>query len=295
MLWPADPAPALKPFVRKYLQLKVSTPGSALVFPPVPARSIPAIEFTFADPYLIRHLDRPRLELAYPVTLIGAKTGRRIQLESQGRVESFLIFFQPTGLQHLFSLPGGEIVNEHYEADSVLNSRLALLRTELGEAKSFGQRVKIADRFFSRLIPPLDERRGLESVVRMMITKQGCVRVPALADATGIGLRQFERLFTSHLGIGPKAYTRILRFEAAIYKKAASRLNWTTIAHELGYCDQMHMIRDFQSLSGENPKQLTPHCEFLSSISTGFPRLNDDPCASLNELSTHVEETPATR
>jgi AraC-like DNA-binding protein len=268
MLCPADPAPELKPFVRKYVQLEVSAPDSALVWP-IPARSIPAIEFTFGDPYLIRHLDRPGLEFTYPTTLIGAKTCRRIQLESRGHVETFCVLFQPTGLQRLFSLPGAEIVNEHYEADSVLDSRLALVRTELGEAKSFAQRVKIADRFFSRLIPRLDEQRGLEAVVRMMMAKQGCVRVPALANAIGLVFRQFERLFTSHLGISPKAYTRILRFEAAIYKKSASGLNWTTIAHELGYYDQMHMIHDFQSLSGENPKQLTPHFEFLSSISVG--------------------------
>jgi AraC-like DNA-binding protein len=266
MLCSAEPAPALKPFVRKYLQLETSAPNAAMVWP-VPARSIPAVEFTFGDPYRVRHLDKPRLEITYPATLIGAKTYRKIQLESQGRVETFLVFFQPTGLQRLFSLPGGEIVNQHYEADSVLDPHLTLLRAELGEAKSFAQRITIADRYFSRLIPRLYERRGLEAVVRMMISKQGSVRVPALADAMGLVFRQFERLFTSHLGIGPKTYTRILRFEAAIYQKSVSRLDWTAIAHELGYYDQMHMIHDFQSLSGENPKQLTPHCEFLSSIS----------------------------
>ena len=266
MLCPADPAQHLKPFVRKYVQLEVSGPNSALVWP-IPARSIPCIEFTFGDPYLIRHLDRPGLEFTYPATLIGAKTCRRIQLESQGHVETFVVLFQPSGLQRLFSLPGEEIVNEHYEADSVLDARLSLVRTQLGEAQSFAQRVKIADRFFSRLIPQQYEQRGLEAAVRMMISQQGCGRVPALADAMGLGLRQLERLFTSHLGIGPKAYARILRFEAAIYKKSVSSLNWTTIAHELGYHDQMHMIHDFRSLSGENPKELAPHFEFLSSIS----------------------------
>jgi AraC-like DNA-binding protein len=43
--------------------------------------------------------------------------------------------------------------------------------------------------------------------------------------------------------------------------------NWTRIAHDLGYFDQMHMIHDFQALSGESPKQLNPHFEILSSIS----------------------------
>jgi AraC-like DNA-binding protein len=185
----------------------------------------------------------------------------------QGHIESFAVFFQPTGLVRLFSLPGGLILNEHYEADAVLDLRFALLHMELVEAKSFGQRVEIADRFFRRLVPRVSDRPGFEAAVGKMISQRGCVRMQALADGMGLGLRQFERLFTSHLGVGPKAYARILRFEAAIYRKSVSSHNWTTIAHELGYFDQMHMIHDFQALSGESPKQLSPHFELLSSIS----------------------------
>jgi AraC-like DNA-binding protein len=266
VLRPAEPAQELKPFVRKYCQLEVSAHNSTLVWP-IPARSIPCIEFTFGDPYLVRSVDDSRLGLTYPVTLIGAKTHQRIQLGLQGHIETFTVLFQPTALHRLFSLPAGLIVNEGYEADAVLNLRLALLRTELGEAKSFSQRVEIADRFFRRLIARVNNRPGLEAVVGKMISQQGCVRVQALADCTGLGLRQFERLFTSHLGIAPKAYARILRFEAAIHRKSVSSHNWTTIAHELGYFDQMHMIHDFQALSGESPKQLTPHFELLSSMS----------------------------
>jgi len=36
-------------------------------------------------------------------------------------------------------------------------------------------------------------------------------------------------------------------------KTASGRCNWTAIAHELGYHDQMHMIRDFEEFSGESP------------------------------------------
>jgi len=266
MLRAAEPADELKPFVRKYCQLEVSAPDLALVWP-IPARSVPCIEFTFGDPYLIRSVDRSRPGPPYPVMLIGAKTHQRILLGLQGHIDSFAVFFEPTGLQRLFSLPGGLILNEHYEADAVLDLHLDLLRTELFEAKSFGQRVEIADRFFSGMIPQVNDQRGLEAVVSTMISQRGCVRVQGLADGMGLGLRQFERLFTNHLGIGPKAFARILRFEAAIYCKSVSTHTWTRIAHDLGYFDQMHMIHDFQALSGDNPKQLTPHFEILSSIS----------------------------
>jgi AraC-like DNA-binding protein len=269
MLCLAEPAPQLKPFVRKYAHIEVSTSNSALIWP-IPARSIPCMEFTFGDPYGLCDSHGSRLEITRPAMLIGAKTCQRIRLESKGHVETFTVLFQPTGLQRLFSLPGEVLVNEHYEADSVLGSCFAALHTELGEAKSFDRRVKIADRFFSRFIPRLDARHGLEAAIGTMVSQQGCLRVQALADGMGLGVRQFERRFTKHVGIGPKVYARILRFEAAIHTKSISSLNWTSVAYELGYCDQAHMIHDFQSLSSESPSQLTQYFELLSSMCADF-------------------------
>ncbi|HTT24594.1 MAG TPA: helix-turn-helix domain-containing protein [Candidatus Sulfotelmatobacter sp.] len=263
MLRPAEPAKNLKQFVRKYVHLEVPAASSPR-FWSIPARSTTCIEFTFGNPYRIHHVDGSRLEITYPATLIGAKTHRRIQLELSGRVETFAILFEPTGLQRLFSLPGTEIVNEHYEADMVLGSAMARLRSRLGEAKSFQERVQVADAFLGVLIPYASTEHAVDDAVREIILKGGCVQISGLASQLGIGLRQFQRRFRDVLGISPKRYARIVRFEAAISRKTASPfINWTQIAHELEYHDQMHMIRDFQLLSGQSPSSLTPQFELL--------------------------------
>ncbi len=263
MLRPVEPAKQLKPFVRKYIQLEVS----ATELWPVPARSITCIEFTFREPYRIHHVDRSLLEIARPAGLIGAKTYSRIRLQLCGDVETFAVFFQPTGLQRLFSLPGREIVNEHYEASAVLGRAMDDLYLQLAETRSFHDRVRIADAYFTKRIPLVHKPCAVDVVVQEIISKRGCVRIPELADQTGVGLRQFERRFVRDLGINPKLYARIVRFEAAMRRKATlSCLNWTQIAHELEYHDQMHMVHDFQLLSGENPTSLAPHFEVLGSI-----------------------------
>src|SRR6516225_7671839 len=292
MVRPADPAPQLKPFVRKYVQLEFSTPDSTLIWK-IPARSIPGIEFTFGDPYRIRHNDGSHLEIARPAMLIGAKTCQRIQLESKGRVETFTVIFQPTGFQRLFSVPGVVLVDEHFEADAVLGSCFAGLHTELAEARSFARRVQAADKFFSRFIPRLDPRSGLEPAMGAMISRQGCLRVPALADGMGLSLRQFERRFATHVGISPKAYARILRFEAAIHRKSISAMSWTSIAHELRYCDQAHMIHDFQSLSSERPSQLTAYFELLSAMFADYRVRLDSPSHCGIARTTAIDEVGA--
>ena len=270
MLRFGEPAKPLKPYLRKYVQLETQVAGPSLLWP-IPARSICDLEFTFGEPYRIHHVGGSLVEVTYPSTLIGAKTNQRIRLELGGHVESFSILFQPTGLQRLFSLPGKAIVDQHYEADAVLGHAFSRLRCRLGEAKSFVQRVQIADAFFSATVAGVKAEPGVDAVVQEMISKQGCVRIQNLVENTGLSLRQFERRFLTVLGITPKHYARILRFEGALVKKAASGWDWTTVAHELGYHDQMHMIHDFQALSSERPTSLAPHLEFLSSLAPDQP------------------------
>ena len=67
-------------------------------------------------------------------------------------------------------------------------------------------------------------------------------------------MRQFERRFCELVGVTPKRYARIVRFDAALRAKmAVPKRAWTDIAHEIGYYDQMHMVHDFRRFSGESP------------------------------------------
>jgi AraC-like DNA-binding protein len=59
-------------------------------------------------------------------------------------------------------------------------------------------------------------------------------------------------------------YARIVRFEAALDRKArSSTKSWTDLAHEFGYYDQMHMVHDFEGLTGSTPTQMLKEVEAL--------------------------------
>lgn len=264
MLLAATPTPNLQPIVRRYFHFEVSLNDSILDWP-IPARSTTFLEFTFGEPYRIHQVDGSRVEITYPITLIGAKTYQRIRLELRRRVETFAIMFQPTGLFRLFSLPGAELLNEHYEANLVLGRDMELLRSRLGETRTFSERVAITDEVLSALLSTAAREHGIDPAIRAICCNQGCIRISELAKQAGLSLRQFERQFIAELGISPKLYARIVRFEAALAKKGASpHCDWTTVAHELSYHDQMHMIHDFQKLCGGSPKSLQG-VEFLKA------------------------------
>ncbi|HEY0435587.1 MAG TPA: helix-turn-helix domain-containing protein, partial [Phenylobacterium sp.] len=89
---------------------------------------------------------------------------------------------------------------------------------------------------------------------RELHRRSGSTLVSDLAASVELGVRQFERRFRREIGMSPKLYARVVRFEAALRAKAAQpKTQWTEIAHGLGYFDQMHMVHDFNRLSGESP------------------------------------------
>jgi transcriptional regulator GlxA family with amidase domain len=72
-----------------------------------------------------------------------------------------------------------------------------------------------------------------------------------------LSIRQFERQFKQRIGLSPKFYSRLIRFSNAwILKENNPNLTWTTIAHQSGYYDQMHLIKDFKEFAAVNPKQI---------------------------------------
>jgi len=246
-----SPVPALRHLIRYYYQVETHLVGRTVV-QPVPARSPQAIEFTFGTPYEVHRLNGGGVENAHPVALIGAQTFRRVELTMHGKVDAFTIVFQPGGLFVLFSVPAGKLTDDHFDGEAALG--LGELERRLGDAASFTDRVHVADRYLCAKRPAFDSVSGLATAATDVFLSSGCVRVSDLAHKAGLGIRQFERRFRYEIGISPKLYARIVRFEAALRRKAAApEMRWTDIAHNLGYHDQMHMVHDFNRLSGDSP------------------------------------------
>jgi AraC-like DNA-binding protein len=175
----------------------------------------------------------------------------------QGRVDAFTVVFQPGGVFGLFSVPAQELTNADFEAEAVLGRWFGELERRLGEVSSFTDRVCIADEYLRVRSSSHDSISVIAHTASEVLRNAGCVRVSDLAQTAGLGIRQFERRFRYEIGIAPKLYARIVRFEAALHRKAAAPgTQWTDIAHALGYHDQMHMVHDFNRLSGDSPSAI---------------------------------------
>jgi AraC-like DNA-binding protein len=253
MIVSSRPASALRRQIRYYYQIEAQLVGEVML-QPVPARSPQILEFTFGAPYCVHRLDRKIQERAATVVLVGAQTFRRVNLLLRGAIDTFTIAFQPGGVAALFAVPAELLTNSDFDAELLLGAGITELHGRLSVVTSFADRVRVADEFLCRRHLSTVSVSGIVKAAAAVLANDGCVRVPDLAHHAGLGLRQFERRFGSEIGIPPKLYSRIVRFEAALRQKAAApAARWTDIAHMLGYHDQTHMVRDFNRLSGDSP------------------------------------------
>jgi AraC-like DNA-binding protein len=143
----------------------------------------------------------------------------------------------------------------------VLGSFSSHVRERLGN-ESFEERVRLVDEMLLRRSLRSASFDGISAASHRIIRSGGRVELAALADSAGLGVRQFERRFIQQVGMSPKRFARIARFEAALETKArfASR-SWTDVAHDFGYYDQMHMIHDFAEFTGETPTETLTQLE----------------------------------
>ena len=77
-----------------------------------------------------------------------------------------------------------------------------------------------------------------------------------VSDKIGYSQKHFIAMFRQQVGITPKAYLKIIRFQKAIGEiEEKKEVNWTDISQDCGFYDQAHFIHDFKFFSGFTPEE----------------------------------------
>lgn len=81
--------------------------------------------------------------------------------------------------------------------------------------------------------------------------------VKAVAVDLGISDRHLRRVFREAIGVSPKAFAKLARFQRALRAaRADDGTNWASIATAVGYYDQAHLIAEFHAIAGVTPQAL---------------------------------------
>ena len=176
-------------------------------------------------------------------------------IDTAGLKSMFGVVFEPGGARAFFRESASDFLNRDTPLEFLWGAEVDRLRSRLQGAAGAGEKLRI---LASLLVERVDERCGLHSGVRQAL-KQFEVAphgtsVLDVAQEIGLSRRRFAQLFREQVGMTPKLYCRVLRFQKVVQQiRRGDEVNWAQVAADGGYCDQAHMAHEFREFSGITP------------------------------------------
>ena len=170
------------------------------------------------------------------------------------------IHFRPGGSTPFFSLPTNELTDQHVALDDLWGPLAREMRERLMLAPSPELMFLLLEQvLLSRLQQSHPLHPAVAYAVRKLTAFPHVVRIRQVQNETGYGAKRFIELFSSAVGLTPKVYSRIQRFQAVIERIArGDRVEWADVAADSGYCDQSHLNREFRVFAGVTPAIYQP-------------------------------------
>lgn len=192
-------------------------------------------------------------------SVLSGQLNKAYDLTISGNVDLFSIYFFPHTLSLFVDVPIRDITNYLVPIKDLVGSEVDKLEEELSKTRSFQQRVQIANAYLLSLLKAKKtdyQWKRIYRTIELVNAHRGVIDISELADEVCLSRKQFERLFTHYVGLTPKQFLKIARFQNAIDLKSVNPgLSFTEVAYRAGYYDQAHMINDFNVISGYSPSE----------------------------------------
>jgi AraC-like DNA-binding protein len=160
----------------------------------------------------------------------------------------------PGAARLLFGAPADELAERHTPLDDLWVHSATSAREQLIEAGSPERRLDVLESLLAARLPAV---RGLHPAVAQALEQFWTTSdVRKVVGASGYSHRQFIALFRRAVGLTPKLYCRVLRFQEALERVAVDpSASLVELAIDAGYSDQPHFTREFREFAGVTPEQ----------------------------------------
>ncbi|WP_257670953.1 helix-turn-helix domain-containing protein [Parapedobacter tibetensis] len=194
-----------------------------------------------------------RQELIFSTILGHTENFRQFSME--GNINLFGVSLYSHAIPNLFNICTSDLTDEVVSVENLLRSQGKVINEKMTAAVNTPDRVKILSDFFSsQLAKKYVEDKVILYAINKIRQARGVVNVSYLASESCLSQKQFERRFKGYTGFNPKLYSRIIRFETALFD-SNSYQTLTKLAHGSGYHDQAHFIHEFKKFSGFSPNK----------------------------------------
>lgn len=233
-----------------HAEVPTNAPAAIAPYPPTPQDSL----FFYINDRIKVQKEGKGNFIEQPRSVIVGVQSVRVTLNLNRNHKAVRVGFHPGGMHRLLGFSMKQMVDVSYDADDVFGNEMQEVNDKLQEAKSFEAIKNVIEHFLLGKVNSLRKALPFDKAMLELLHFNGNVPMEHIASLACLSLRQFERVSQERIGLPPKFFARLIRFSKAYrLRENFPLLSWTSIAHQCGYFDQMHFIRDFKEFAGVAP------------------------------------------
>ena len=164
-----------------------------------------------------------------------------------------MVGFKPWGIQPFIGFPVLEITDQNLNFKDVFPAKIRSLEDQIREVNTIEARVAVVEKFLLEVLVEPKPDALIQASVRFISESNGQVPIHALARQFYLSEKQFKRRFIRSVGIQPKLFSRIVRFQHVLKLLQARRFGMLDVAIRSGFHDDAHFIKEFESFTAQTP------------------------------------------
>lgn len=219
----------------------------------IPTESI-QLMFHYRNPFVVYHSDT--VIAKQPRSIISGLCDSFSDVTTNGQAGVVFISFFPAAACHFFRFPLSEIENRSIDMVDVVGQEIRQIEELLYLAGSFKERVSIIEKFLLNSYSPvsLSDSMLVQKGIEIIKISKGELSAADVSKMLSTTSKTLERKFSHYLGKTTKQMIKLLRFQGVLQDISTNKnCSLTEYAHNNGYFDQSHFIRDFKHFSGFTP------------------------------------------
>jgi AraC-like DNA-binding protein len=205
----------------------------------------------------LRTYDPGNLDRAdyYGSALVVGPHSRYFVIDTEEQMDTLGVNFKPGGGYPFFGMPAHELHERHVSLESLWGRDAARMVERVALAATPEEKFALIVReLTARLAQSPPRHRVVPYALGQFSRLAGAARIGEVAEQAGLSQRRFIELFRRQVGLTPKTYSRLQRFQQVIRSShPVEEIDWLDVALGCGYYDQAHFIRDFRDFSGLTP------------------------------------------
>ncbi|NII28864.1 AraC family transcriptional regulator [Pseudoflavitalea sp. X16] len=197
-------------------------------------------------------------EKLLPDIFLYGQATTHAEIRATGKLRAVGIFFHPNALKSVFGLNAGELTDTCVDVNILTAPDGISLSEQLVNTPSINHQIDLLSSWLHTQAGRNYTRNNdiMQYAVSAIARSKGNISLKKVQMELLLTERSFERKFKEYIGISPKLFSRICRFQASLQQlKSNDYQKLSDIAFENEYSDQSHFIRAFKEFAGFSPFQ----------------------------------------